>query len=388
MVHGIYLDNSMATRPSDKAVARMLPFFTQNWGSPSSPHLMGQELFPSIEESLKSIYALLGASEQDDFVFTSSNAEAVNQVFLSSFMDVTRSTGKNQFITSHIEEAPAIMSLRRLQDQMNCVGKFVNPDHQGKITAEIIAEAITPRTALISLSWANGLTGVVNPIADIAKVCDERGILLHVEASHILGKLFYELDEIKPAFITFEGSLLHAPAGSGGLYIRAGHHFSSFIVGGLEQAGKRAGSFSVASLAALGQAAVEALESRDFLCTEISRLRNKLEEGILNAFPDATIFFRDQERLPHCTTIGFPGIVNEALLFGLNRRNVFASIGGGSFQQIGLILKASGISDELSQTAINFSLSRYTTEDEIDRAIEIIGEVAQRLSKNSKHLDK
>jgi cysteine desulfurase len=378
----------MATRPSDKSVARMLSFFTQQYGSPSAPHLMGQELFTSIEESLKSIYALLGASDQDDFVFTSSVAEAVNQVFLSSYLDVTRSTGKNQFITSHIDEAPAIMSLRRLQDHMNCVGKFVNPDHQGKVTAEAIAEAITPRTALISLSWANGLTGVINPIADIAKVCDERGILLHVEASHILGKLFYELDEIKPAFITFEGSLLHAPAGSGGLYVKAGHHFSPFIVGGLEQAGKRAGAFSVPSLAALGLAAVEALESRDFMCTEISRLRNKLEDGILNVFPNAVVFFRDQERLPHCTTIGFPGIVNEALLFNLNRRNVFASIGGGSFQQLGLILKASGISDDLSQTAINFSLSRFTTEDEIDRAVEIIGETTQRLSKTSKHLDK
>lgn len=372
----------MTTRPSDKAVCRMLPFLTHMWGSSSTPHQMGQELFPAIEESLKAIYSLLGANEIDNFVFTSSGAEAINHAFISTFLDVSRKTGKNQFITSHVDEAPFIMSIGRVE-QLGGVGKMVKPNKAGLITAEAVAEAITPRTALVSLSWANGLTGVIHPVNEIAALCAERGIRFHLDATHVLGKLYYELDDLKAHFISFNGDHLHAPKGTGGLYIKAGTHCSPFIVGGLEQGGQRAGSLNMPALAALGYAAREAIESRDLLCTEVARLRDKLETGISSEYPEAMIFFRDQERLPQCTTIGFKGIINEALLYALNRKNIFASIGGGSFQQIGLILEASGIPETLAQTAISFSLSRTTTEDEIDRAIAIIGDTARRLRKTS-----
>jgi cysteine desulfurase len=384
-MYRIYLDNNMTTQPSEKAISTMLPFLTEMWGSPSAPHQLGQEVIPAIEESLKAIYALIGAKESDSFVFTSSGAEAVNHAILSCYYDVTQKTGKNQFITSQIDEAPSIMSLGRLE-KMGCVGKLINPDKTGKISADAIAEALTPRTALISLSWANGLTGVINPVAEIAAICQERGIRLHLDATHVLGKLFYELDEINPDFITFNGDHLHAPKGTGGLYIKEGLACSPFIVGGLEQAGQRAGSVNVPGLAALGAAAAEALDCRDLLCTEVARLRDKLETGIISMYPEAVIFFNDQERLPHCTTIGFPGISNEAMLFALSRKNLYASIGGGSFQQIGLILAACGIPEILAQTAISFSLSRLTHEDEIDRAIEIVSETAKRLRKTSSKL--
>lgn len=382
MTRGIYLDNSMTSQPSEKAVSRMLPFFTDMWGAPSAPHQMGQELFPAIEESLKSIYVLLGANEEDDFVFTSCGAEAVNQVILSTYYEVTRPTGKNQFITSHIDEAPAMMAIGRLQ-QLGCVGKMVDPNQGGMITVQAIADAITPRTALVSLSWANGLTGVINPVAEIAALCQERGILLHLDATHILGKHFYELNDIGAHFITFNGDQLHAPKGTGGLYVKAGTKYASLILGGLEQAGKRAGTLNVPSLVALGCAANESLENRDLMCTEVARLRNKLEQGILDVFPDAIPFYCNQERLPHCTVMAFPGIANEALLYALNRKNIFASIGGGSFQQIALLLIASGVSEQIANTAISFSLSRSTSEDEIDRAAIMIGEAARYLHKAS-----
>jgi cysteine desulfurase len=142
----------------------------------------------------------------------------------------------------------------------------------------------------------------------------------------------------------------------------------------------------VPGLIALGTAAKEALDARDLLCTEIARLTRKLEIGIKEKFPEAVLFFQDQEKLPHTTTIAFPGITNEAFLYALNRQNVFASIGGGSFQQIGLILAAAGIDAVLAHTAISFSLSRETTEDEIDRAIQLITDTAKRLRKTSQQL--
>lgn len=385
MTRGIYLDNSTTTRPSERAVAKMLPFFTEMWGSPSAPHQKGQELYPAMTESLRSIYSLIGAEEADHFVFTSSGAEAVNHVIFSTYFDITRATGKNQFITSHLDEAPAIMSIGRLE-KIGCVSKMCQANTQGMITAEAIAETITPRTALVSLSWANGLTGVINPVSEIATLCHERGIRFHLDATHVLGKLFYELADVGAHLITFNGDHLHAPKGTGGLYIKHGVICSPFIYGGVEQAGHRAGSFNIPGLIALGQAAAEALDSRDLLCTEVARLRDKLEHGVMQEFPDAVPFFRDQERLPHCTAIAFPGILNEAMLYALNRKHVFASIGGGSFQQIGLVLAACGIPETLGQSTLSFSLSRETTEAEIDYAIAIIGEVARHLSRVSKGL--
>jgi len=265
---------------------------------------------------------------------------------------------------------------------------MVPADKTGRITAQAIADAMTPRTALVSLSWANGLTGVINPIYEIADICNERGVHLHLDASHVLGKIFYDWEDVPAHFLTFSGDQIHAPSGTGGLYIRHDVKCSPFILGGVEQAGHRAGSYSVAGLVALGQAAREALDARDLMCTEVARLRTKLESGIVERVAGAVPFFQDQERLPNCTAIGFPGVVNEALLYLLNRKGVYASIGGGTHQQIGLVLAASGVEHSLAHSAISFSLSRETTEDQVDRAIEIIGECVDRLRKVSHQFSK
>lgn len=382
MARGIYLDNSTTTRPSEKAISKMMPFLTNQWGLPSAPHLMGQELYPALKDSWQSLYKLIGAQDTDDIVFTSSGAEAVNHAIAATYFDVTLPTGKNHFITSHIDEAPAIMAIGRLE-KMGCVGKMVTPNSTGQVTAQIIADALTPRTAMVSLSWANGLTGVVQPIADIAKLCQERGVLLHLDATHILGKLYYDLEETGASFISFNGDNIHAPKGSGALYIKGGTKCSPFIVGGIEQASLRAGSYNIPGLIALGVAAEEALDARDLMGMEVARLRDKLEMGIVAGCPEAVPYFCNQQRLPHITCIAFPGIANEAMLFSLNRRGIYACIGGGSFQQIGLILNASGIRETLAQTALSFSLSRETNEDEIERAIDLIVETAHKLRRCS-----
>jgi cysteine desulfurase len=356
----------------------MMPFFSEIWGSPSSPHLGGQEPMPAITESYKAIYELLGAKEVDDFIFTSSGAEAVNQVILAAYFDQAMVNGKNQLITSHIDEAPAIMAIGRLE-KLECVGKMVNPNSDGKITAHILSEAISPRTAMISLSLANGLTGVINPVEEIVALCKERGIALHLDVTHVLGKHYMEVGELGADFITFNGEQFHAPKGTGGLWIRSGKKCSPFILGGIEQGGGRGGSYNVPGLIALGQAAREAVDNRDLLCSEVARLRDKLEMGIVSHYPAAVPFYTDQERLPHCAVIAFPGIPNETMLHALNRKGVLASIGGGSFQQIGLLLAAAGVPDILAHTAVGFSLSRETHEDEIDRAVEIIANAAKSL---------
>lgn len=382
MANEIYLDNHTTTRPSDRVVAKMLPFLTERWGTPSAPNQRGQQLIPAIEDALKGLYALLKAKESDSIIFTSSGAEGINHAISSTYFDVTVHTGRNQFITSTIDEAPSIMAIGRLE-QLSCLGKMVPAGKDGLITAETIADAVSPRTALVSLAWANALTGVINPIHEIAALCEERGIRLHLDASNVLGKVMIDWDNVPAHFITFSGDTIHAPTGTGALFIRQDVKCSPFILGGIEQAGHRAGNYSMAGLAALGQAAREALDAQDLMCTEVARLRTKLEMGLKAEIPEAVVFFQEQERLPNCTAIGFPGVHNEALLYMLNRKNIYACIGGGTHQQIGLILMASGIEENLAHSAISFSLSRETTEDDIDRTIAITSDCVKKLRKLS-----
>nr|NGY95570.1 Cysteine desulfurase IscS [Neochlamydia sp. AcF84] len=381
----IYFDNSTTTRPSEKTVSKMLPFFYRQWGAPLAPHHLGQELLPAIEESLNHIYKLLNIKKTDAFVFTSSGAEAVNHVFYSIYHDVTRLTGKNQFITSNIEEAPATMLINRLED-WTCVGRILKANPSGYISPEAVADAITPRTALVSLAWANGLTGVINPIAEISAICQEKDVLLHIDATHVLGKLFFQLEDINPAFLTFNGDHLHAPKGTGGLYIKEGIKCSSFIVGGMDQGGKRAGTLNVPALVGLGEASCEALEAQDLMCTEVARLRDLFETQITSSIPHTQIFFQDQQRLPHISAIAFAGISNEALLFALNRKGVYASMGGGNFQQLKLILMASARDETLASSTLSFSFCKDNSEDEVMHAVEIIKDCVLKLRKLSSHL--
>lgn len=383
----LYLDNSTAARPSEKVISAMMPYWTNHWGVPLAPHQKGQELYPAITEFYKALYVFIGATENDQVILTSSGAEAVNHVISSVYRDVTLVTGKNHFLTSKTDEAPAIMAISHLEP-FGSVGKMIEVNSQGIVTAQTLADALSPRTALVSLSWANGLTGVIQPIAEIAELCRQRGVLLHIEATHVVGKLFYELKEIDPDFLSFNGDQLHGPKGTGILYIKQGIRCSPFIFGSADQGGMRGGGLNMPALAGLSMATQEALDSRDLLCTETARLRNQLEQGIVKGFPQAVICFKEEERLPQCTTILFPGIANEAMLFALNRRGVCASIGGGNFQQIALILAFSGIEEKLAHSAVSFSLSRYTTEEEIDRSISLVVESAKMLSRFSEELCK
>lgn len=381
----VYLDNSSTSRPSAEAISKMLTFHTEKWGVPTQPHQMGQEVSGPLAESLKSIYQLLGAKDQDTVLMTSSGAEAMNQAIFSTYQEVSMPLGKNHFISTALDEAPSMMSMHRLEF-FGCSTTQLKPNHQGIITPKSVIEAITPRTALLSIPWASGLSGVVQPIAEIADICKMRGIRLLVDATHALGKVFFELKEMHIDLLSFNGDQLHAPKGTGGLYIREGVSMVPLILGGMEQQGLRGGGVNIPGLVALGVAAKQSLEARDYLCTEIARIRMHFENEVMRRIPSAKILFAYEERVPHITAIGFPGVINEALLFALNRRGIFASMGGGSQQQLTYFLKSCGVESALAMSALSFSLSRETTEDEVERAAAALEVSLMRLKKLSKNL--
>lgn len=385
MSRSIYLDNSFITKPSPQALSKMMPYLSDYWGDFSQPNRKGQELAPGVQEAYKSLYSLFNASDEDTVLLTSSGAEAVTQVFMSAYLTESLENGKNHFVVSQADEAPALMACLRLE-KLGGVSTRIQPDAKGIVTPQKVVEALSPRTALLSLSWGHGLTGVVQPLAEIATILKERGVKFHVEASHAVGRLAVDLQEIGADFVSIGGDLIHAPKGTGALWIKRGQKIEPLINGGLQQAGLRGAPLDVAGLISLAAAADEMRESRDFISTEGARLRNKLEKGILAQIPKAKVLFREQERLPHVSCITFEGCPSEALLFYLNQDLVLCSMGGGNLQNVGYVLESCQVPLKEASCALSFSLSRETTDDEIDRTIEIVKAAVTKLAKVSEAL--
>ncbi len=372
-----YLDNHTATRPLRSSVEAMFPFFRDQWGSTTAPHHKGQELFPSLNEFKDSLFESLGIPAEDDFYFFPSSGDAIHHLYLSHYFDTVRHSGRNHILTTAIEEASVFTSLKRLEE-LGCCGKIVSVNQQGQLTKSALEGALNPRTSLLSISWANGLTGVIHPIADIAEVCKGKDIRLHVDASYVIGKLYFRFEDLPIDVLTFDGSLLSAPKGTAGLV-------SKTKTLSLAPPSSLMG-VSVGGMAALSQAIKENVKMFDHLCLETARMRAKFEKGILHRIPDAQVLFQKADRLPNCSAIAFPGAISDALLFMLHRRNVYASLGGGHSQKLCHVLTASGIDPLLAQCALSFSLSFETTDEEIDYAIEMIAESVQKLTALSSHL--
>lgn len=365
MVNRVYLDHHTTTRPFPSAIDKMLPFFREHWGSAASLHQMGLELISPMHRCLKDIYELIGAANEDHFTFTSSGAEATSQLFLSTYIDSVKETGRNHFLTTCVDEPSTFLSIKRLE-QLGCSGKILPVNEQGQLTREILEAAIRPRSALLYISWANGLTGVIHPLFDIAEVCQEKGVRLHVDVTYAIGKLFFRFSDLNVDSISFDGDKLHAPKGTGGLFARAATPIGPLIAG--------TPTVNMPGLIGLTEALDQVSARFEHLCTETARLRDKLERGIQEGISDAKVLFAAAERLPNCCAIAFPGVMNEALLFALHRKGVYATLG-----HLSQLLRSCGIEESLANSALSFSLSYETREEEIDYAIETIVSAVKKL---------
>lgn len=303
------------------------------------------------------IYDLVGAAKSDRFVFTSSGAEAVNQVFFSIFLEVARKTGKTHIIVSEIEDAPTMRSAKRLEE-LGCTIKIA-PAKNGLIDVDALAALISPRTALISATMAHGLTGVIQPVHEIISLAKEKNVLLHLDAIYAVGKypIAFESD-----YLTFSGDRIHSVKSSGGLFVKENAPIVPLILGA---------SVDIQSFKALNAAAHQALLYLDTMALEVARLRDLFETSL-----NAKVLFKDHLRLPNTSLIAFKGVHQEALLYFLNRKGIIASMGGAYAPHL----------SSVDETALSFSLSRMTTEEEISRSSQIINETVRELQKISEAL--
>jgi len=365
----IYLDAHSATRPCSSALERMTPYLQDQWGASFSPHRMGQELVAALDSRYQMIYDLVGAGESDKFIFTSSAAEAINQIFWSVYMEKARKEGKCHIIVSSIEDSPT-MQCAKLLEELGCTIKIAPVDQNGQIDLEALAALINPKTALISVTMAHGLTGVIQPVHELTQLAREKEVLLHLEASYAIGKYSFEFES---DYLTFSGDRMHGVKGSGALFAHRGAPLIPFVLGGNEQGGLRGGSFDIPSLMALSAASQQSLLYLDTMALEIVRLRNLFEDLV-----EGAVLYKDSLRLPNTTVIEFPKVHQEALLYLLNRKGVYATMGGAYCQQLHRITG--------SESALSFSLSRMNTEDEIRRGAQIINECVKQLQAISEEI--
>jgi cysteine desulfurase len=370
----IYLDNHSATRPHSCVVDQMASFLKNYWAASSSPHRLGEQSQLPLVTSINKLYDLIGVGDSDLFYFSSSGPEAIAQVFFSTYLSHVKETGRTHFVATDLEEAPILLCMKRME-KFGCSAKTLPVNSFGQITKEILEEGLRARSALLSFSWANGLTGVIHPLGDLAEVCKKKEVLLHVDASNMIGKHYFRFQDLGVDIMTFDGTLLHAPRGSAGTFVKAGSPFSPFALG--------ASTEPVAALLAIAESVEISMHNFDHVCTETARLRDKLEKNIARALPEVLFPFSEAERLPNTTVMCFPGVVNEALLYLLNNKGVFASMGGGQFQKLSHLLQLCKIEKALSFGALSFSLSFETTESQVNKASEIIIDCYRNLKSHS-----
>ena len=382
----IYFDNNATTKVAEEVADQMKPFFCDLYGNPSSMHTFGGQIAAKIRRAREQVAELLGCLPEE-IIFTSCGTESDNAAIRGVLTAVPQ---KRKIITSRVEH-PAVLTVCRELENHGYTVVEVGVDKDGRLNMDEFEEALDEDTALITIMWANNETGVVFPIERIAELAAENEIVFHTDAVQAIGKIPLNLSKSNIDLLSLSGHKLHAPKGVGILYVRKGTRMAPFMLGGHQEAGRRAGTENVASIVGLGQACELAGRNIEQENNRVKLLRDKLEKAILKTCPDCRVNGDRENRLPNTTNISFEYIEGEAILLMLDKYGICASSGSactsGSLEP-SHVLRAMGVPFTAAHGSIRFSLSRYNTEKEIDYAIEKILPIVNRLRELSPFVSK
>ncbi|MCD6527835.1 MAG: NifS family cysteine desulfurase [Desulfuromonas sp.] len=376
----IYLDNNATTIVDPAVREAMDPFYCQMYGNPNSLHLFGIEVRPYLQLAMEQLYVGLNAADEDDIIINSCATEGNNTVIIGMYFSLLKDTRKKEIVTTQLEH-PCVREACRFLETQGVKVTYLAPDSQGMITAEMVKEAITDKTALVSVMWANNETGLILPIKEIASVCKEKGVYFHTDAVQAIGKVPVDLKDIPIDYLTFSAHKFHGPKGVGGLYIRKGATLPPLLHGGEQMGGHRAGTVDVPGLVGMGKAMEMAVDALAFEDRKVRRLRDKLEDALLKN-DDVLVVGERALRTPNTVYVSIRGVEGEALIWDLNQKGIAASTGSACASEsleASPILTAIGADRELAHTGVRFSLSRFTTESEIDFTIDVVNKAIVRL---------
>jgi cysteine desulfurase len=375
----VYLDNNATTRVDPEVVAAMLPYFTEQYGNASSMHALGALVGDAIKSARRSVQELLGADFDHEIVFTSGGTESDTTALLSAF----ESGGERTEVVTSAVEHPAILALcKHLCDSRGAKLHLVPVDTAGRLDLDAYREALGPKTAVVSMMWANNETGTLFPVEYLAERAHEAGALFHTDAVQAVGKIPIALKHTKIDMLSLSGHKLHGPKGTGALYVRRGTKFRPLFRGGHQERARRAGTENTAGIVGLGKAAVLAKDRLEEEPARIGVLRDRLETGLLQRIDRTAVVGDRAHRLCNTVNITFEFLESEALLVHLSRAGIAASSGSactsGSMEP-SHVLRAMNVPFTAAQGAVRFSLSRDNDDADVDRVLEVMPGIVSKL---------
>ena len=372
----VYLDNNATTQPAPEVVAAMLPYLTDLYGNASSVYRFGQRARQAVDEARAQVAALIGCDDSE-LVFTAGGTESINTALRGLLL--SRSP-RNQIVTSTVEHS-AVRELCKHLGQGGAEVVAVPVDETGALDLDRLESAVGPDTALVTIMWANNETGVVFPVERIARLCKARGVPFHCDATQAVGKVPVDVHATPIDAMSFASHKFHGPKGVGGMFVRRGVRVRPLMIGGPQERGRRGGTENVPGIVGMGKAAELAQSSLPKMAA-VGRLRDRFEQSVIESIDDARVIGATVERVPNTSNIGFSRLEAEAILLLLSEADVCASAGSacssGSLEP-SPVLMAMGVDGRLAHGAVRFSLSRYTTDAEVDRALAILPPIIARL---------
>jgi cysteine desulfurase len=377
----VYLDNN-ATTPLDPEVAdKMAAFLKGNFGNPSSIYPIGRQVKEIISEARAIVAGALGAHRTEIF-FTGSGTEADNAALLGVWDAIPE---KNEIITSTIEH-PAILETANYLEKKGARISYVPVDPYGTVDLEFLKDAISPRTALISIMHANNEIGTIQPIEAISKIAREKGTLFHSDAVQTFGKIDPKVDELGVDLLSISAHKIYGPKGIGALYIRKGTNIHPFVHGGHQERGMRAGTENTSGIVGFGEAVRIFAERGKKDKDRIAKLAESLKKGIEEKIPKIRFNGHPDKRIKSTLNFAFPGLEAEAVLLALATKEIYVSTGSAcssESEEASHVLLSIGLKPEIARSSIRMSLGRFNTEEDVDIVLRELPQIIEKLRKIS-----
>jgi len=374
----IYIDHGATTPTDPEVLGAMMRYFANHYGNPSSIHSFGREARRAVEAARAQVAALIGA-DPTEIVFTGSGTEADNMALLGTAFAVT--AGKNHIITSAIEH-PAVLNTCKHLEAKGFSVTYLPVDSQGLLDPEVVMQAVTGKTFLISIMHANNEIGTLEPLSEIAFIARERGILMHTDAVQSVGKIPEQVNDLGVDLLSLTGHKFYGPKGAGALYIRRETPIVPILFGGHQEDGRRTGTENVPGIVGLGKACEIAARDIPRQMDRLNALRMRLEKRIKEAIADVFINGHPFRRLPNILSVSFRSVSGEDVVRELDQQAIIVSAGAACTSgtiHLSHVLAAIRLPEDIAIGTVRFSLGKETTEAQIDRIADVLPEIITRL---------
>ena len=374
----IYLDHAATTPTHPDVVEAMLPYFSDAYGNPSSIHSLGQEAKAAVEEARDKVADLIG-SQPEEIIFTSGGTEADNLAVKGSVY-ANRNRG-NHIITTSIEHHAVLETCEFLEEQGFEV-TYLPVDRNGLVDPNDVVEAITDRTILISVMHANNEIGTLEPVDKIGQIAREKGVYFHTDAVQTIGHIPVNVDKLGVDLLAISAHKLNGPKGIGALYVRKGTRISPFMHGGGQERGRRASTENVPAIVGLGRAVEIAQQEMEEEIPRLTSLRDKLIRGLFELIDQIHLNGHPSDRLPNNVNVSIAFVEGESMAISLDLEGIAASTGSActsSAIEASHVLLAIGLPGDLARSSLRFTLGRGTTNEDIDRVLEVMPRIVARL---------